>query len=67
MKPDKEAYEKLLSITGYQAEEHLFIDDRIENISAANELGIEVILFKSVLRLKRELSAKGIIQHLNPI
>ena len=67
VKPDKEAYEKLLSITGYRAEDHLFIDDRIENISAASELGIEVILFKSVLRLKRELSARGIIQHSNPI
>ena len=67
VKPDKEAYEKLLSITGYRAEDHLFIDDRIENISAASELGIEVILFKSVLRLKRELNARGIIQHLNPI
>lgn len=67
VKPDKESYKKLLSITGHQPEEHLFIDDRIENISAANEMGIKVILFKSVLRLKRELSAKGIIQYLNPI
>ena len=67
VKPDKEAYEKLLSITGYQAEEHLFIDDRIENISAASELGIEVILFRSVHQLKKDLNARGIVQYSNPI
>ena len=60
MKPDVEAYEKLMHATSMSASQHLFIDDRIENIDAAKELGMDGIHYRSVRGLIAELNVRGI-------
>ena len=60
MKPDVEAYEKLIQATSTPASQHLFIDDRIENIIAAKETGMDGIQYKSVKGLTAALRQKGI-------
>ncbi|MFW6250716.1 MAG: HAD family hydrolase [Alkalispirochaetaceae bacterium] len=47
VKPRREIYEHLLSVTGTAAERTLFIDDLPRNVAAARELGIEAVLFRS--------------------
>jgi len=44
-KPDKRIYEILLDKTKSPAEECIFIDDKLENLRAASELGIKTIKF----------------------
>ena len=60
MKPDAAAYEKLIHATFTPASQHLFIDDRIENIIAAKETGMDGIQYKSVKGLTAALRQKGI-------
>mgnify|MGYP006284127515 CR=1 FL=1 len=47
VKPQREIYEHLLSVTGTAAERTLFIDDLPHNVAAARELGLEAVLFRS--------------------
>ena len=60
MKPDIEAYEKLIHATSKPPSQHLFIDDRIENISAAKEIGMDGIQYKSVQGFIAALRERGI-------
>ena len=60
MKPDIEAYEKLMHATSKPPSQHLFIDDRIENISAAKEIGMDSIHYKSANGLIAALRQRGI-------
>ncbi len=60
MKPDIEAYEKLMHATSKSPSQHLFIDDRIENINAAKGIGIEGIQYESVKNLIVALKERGI-------
>lgn len=60
MKPDIAAYEKLLNATSRLPSQHLFIDDRIENINAAKEIGMDGILYSSISSLTDELRKRGI-------
>jgi epoxide hydrolase-like predicted phosphatase len=55
-KPDKRIYELTLEKLGVQAEEAVFIDDKQENISGAEKVGIKTILFKNVQQFKEDLS-----------
>lgn len=43
MKPDARIYEKVLDKAGLKAEETLFLDDNLDNIRAASQLGIDTI------------------------
>ncbi|TDE16368.1 HAD family hydrolase [Dyadobacter psychrotolerans] len=43
MKPDPAIYLQVLSEQGLEAEETLFLDDNVDNISAASKLGIDTI------------------------
>ncbi len=43
-KPEQEIYLRMLRDSGIKANESLFIDDRQENLDAARELGLEVML-----------------------
>ncbi len=43
-KPERAIYEKLITITGVQPQEILFLDDRVENVLGAKELGIQAEL-----------------------
>ena len=60
MKPAVLAYEKLIAATSKSPLKHLFIDDRIENINAAKELGIDGIHYRSIENLRRELEKRNI-------
>ncbi|TFB11137.1 HAD family phosphatase [Candidatus Marinimicrobia bacterium MT.SAG.3] len=60
MKPAVLAYEKLIAATSKSPLKLLFIDDRIENINAAKELGIDGIHYRSVENLRRELEKRNI-------
>lgn len=46
-KPDKEIYEALIQSSGFKIEDILFVDDREKNVVAAQELGIETIMFET--------------------
>ncbi len=46
-KPDPAIYKYILRLASTKPEEAIFVDDFIENIEAANQLGIHGILFKN--------------------
>ena len=54
------AFELLLNENDLQATDCLFIDDSSTNIKAAEEVGLNVILFKDIGQLKEELKVKNI-------
>ena len=51
-KPYKEAYEFVLKDNNLSPSETLFIDDSIQNIEAANRLGIQTIFLKEGMKLE---------------
>ena len=60
-KPEKEIYEIAMQRADANPQECLFIDDLLENIQAAKQIGIEGIHFISSKQLKQELVHLGII------
>ena len=60
-KPEKEIYEIAMQRANANPQECLFIDDLLENIQAANQIGIEGVHFISSGQLKQELVHLGII------
>jgi len=60
MKPHPRIYEAALEEAGTRPEESVFIDDREENIKAAEKLGLYTILLSPDTNLKRELQKKGV-------
>ncbi len=54
-KPDRGAYEGILKRLGAKPQDCLFIDDKEENLLAAEKIGIKTILFKNAEQLKRDL------------
>jgi putative hydrolase of the HAD superfamily len=62
-KPDKEIYELLISKLEekkVKPEETIFIDDKIENLGPAENLGIKTIHYKDIDLLKKELKDFGV-------
>jgi len=59
-KPEARIYNILLEKLGTSAEECLFIDNNLDNVSAAQSVGIQTILFKSAEQLRKELLELGI-------
>ena len=55
VKPDREIYEYLLDTYGLKAEECVFIDDRKENVEAAEALGFKGIWFLNYGQMREEL------------
>ena len=55
IKPDTRIYRRLLEKYNLQADECLFIDDKLENIEKANELGFYTIHLKELSELENEL------------
>ena len=55
-KPEEEIYIKALEIAKTTASNSLFVDDLIENIEMARELGINAIHFKTIEDLQEKLS-----------
>lgn len=63
-KPSPGFYQRILAITAARAEDSLFIDDREENVAAAQALGFYAIHYQSPDQLRRKLVAAGL--ELNP-
>ena len=59
-KPDPAIYRHTLAKLGTEPEETLFIDDKSENIAAAQELGIHAIQFSTADKLRMDLIATGL-------
>lgn len=61
LKPEKAIYKKLLTNYSLNPEETLFIDDKLENIRSAEELGISGIHLKTPESLKEKLKELGLL------
>ncbi len=61
-KPDKRAYEILLSKLDLPAKEIVFIDDRLENVEMAKKAGLDAILFESEGQLRAELAKRDALR-----
>lgn len=61
VKPDPAIYRLALARFGIRAEETLFIDDRQENVSAAQALGIRSHLFRDAATLRLDLAGRGLL------
>jgi putative hydrolase of the HAD superfamily len=60
-KPDPKIYEILLKEMNLPACSMIFIDDRAENIEAAEKLGFDAILFTSQIQLQTDLKKRGVL------
>ena len=58
-KPDPAIYRYVLDRLGTRPEETLFLDDKLVNIEAARALGIQVLQFSTIDRLRADLIASG--------
>jgi len=65
-KPAAIFYERALAIAAGRPAESLFVDDREENLVAAQALGFHVIHFESADQLRRELVAAGLELNTQP-
>lgn len=61
VKPESNIYQTLLTTYQLKAEECLFIDDIETNITAANELGIDGIVYSSHQNAQLQLQEKGVL------
>lgn len=60
-KPDPRAYQLAAERTGHPIDELLFIDDRQENLDAAEALGMDTILFTNAPALRTELRIRNLL------
>jgi putative hydrolase of the HAD superfamily len=58
-KPEPEIYELLLEKLGTAPKETLFLDDKLENIEAAQKAGIQGLVFSDAEQLRTDLVAAG--------
>lgn len=63
-KPEPAIYELLLERLGTVPEETLFLDDKLENIEAARQLGIRGLQFSTVDQLREDLISSGLADSL---
>src|SRR5450432_2143767 len=61
IKPDKKIFELMLERYHLDAKNSLFIDDNVNNIQTAKEMGFETIHVLEKTDLKRELYALGLV------
>lgn len=59
-KPDPEIYLTVLKDLNHKPSEAIFIDDKAINVNAANQLGINSILYKNFKQLQKELKNFGL-------
>lgn len=59
-KPDRRFYDRLLDQVGQPAQACLFVDDRAENVAAAEAIGMRAHLFTSADDLQARLIAEGV-------
>jgi putative hydrolase of the HAD superfamily len=63
-KPDPAIYLHTCEKLDVLPEETLFLDDRLENITAAEKVGLLAIQFSSIEQLRNDLAARGLLQYL---
>ncbi|KAI2910665.1 hypothetical protein CBS147343_9864 [Aspergillus niger] len=56
-KPDLEFYQWVLNVTGLTAAEGIFVDDKEENVAAAERVGMLAIHFRNAAATSKELQA----------
>ncbi len=61
-KPNPAIYAFTCSGLGVQPGEALFLDDRLENIRAAEAFGLHALQFTNVDQLREDLAARGLLQ-----
>jgi 2-haloacid dehalogenase len=61
IKPDKKIFKLMLDRYHLEAENALFIDDNVNNIQAAKEMGFAAIHVHEKMDLKKELYAMGLL------
>lgn len=61
IKPDREIYDKLVERTGLDPARSVFVDDRAENVEAAEDLGFTGILFRDGEGLRGEMVRLGLL------
>jgi len=61
IKPEKEIYEVVEKQSGFPSSEHIFIDDILEYVDAAKQLGWDGIQFKGYDDLIRNLKGRNIL------
>jgi putative hydrolase of the HAD superfamily len=59
-KPDERIFKKTIELLGVRPARAVFVDDKKENITAAEKLGLVGILFDNIENLRYELSKLGI-------
>jgi putative hydrolase of the HAD superfamily len=60
-KPDPEIFHRALEVLGTLPQHTVFIDDLIENVLAAREIGIHAFQYVDTPSLVRELEAEGLL------
>jgi putative hydrolase of the HAD superfamily len=60
-KPDPEIYRLTCGKLGIKPPEALFLDDRIENVQAAEQLGLQALQFRSVDQLHTDLASRNLL------
>jgi len=61
VKPEKEIFHLLLNRYNLQAENSLFIDDNLNNINAAKEIGFHIIHYRKTTNLKKQFIQLGMM------
>ncbi len=61
LKPEEEIYLKLMETFSLKAEESFFIDDRRENVDAAEKIGFLTHRYLRIKGLKKELEKNGVL------
>ena len=56
VKPDHDIYKLLLSTYKLNADECVFIDDRMENVEAAREVGMHALRFTDIEETEHRLT-----------
>lgn len=60
-KPDLAYYRRAIEILGVRPERILFIDDRIANVDAAQQVGIRALHYEGANKLRGELEELGVL------
>ena len=60
LKPDRKMFDRAIQLAGFPPRNLMFVDDRQENIKAAEELGLNTHWFQSVSGLLELLGRLGV-------
>jgi putative hydrolase of the HAD superfamily len=66
-KPDLKAYQILIEKMKCAPSKIIFVDDRLENVEAAKQVGIDAILFTSYAQIHTELAKRGLLVTLRAV